>query len=64
MGHFNAPMVLGVLGAIEIGLEALRIPHGRGGLQAAVEYLGREVRPKRLTGPLRREEQPPLGAGH
>ena len=45
MGHVNAPMVLGVLGAIEMGLGALGIPHGRGGVQAAVEYLGREVRP-------------------
>jgi alanine-glyoxylate transaminase/serine-glyoxylate transaminase/serine-pyruvate transaminase len=45
MGHVNAPMVFGVLGAIEMALEALGIPHGRGGLQAAVEYLGREVRP-------------------
>jgi alanine-glyoxylate transaminase/serine-glyoxylate transaminase/serine-pyruvate transaminase len=45
MGHVNAPMVFGVLGAIEMALGALRIPHGRGGLQAAVEYLGREVRP-------------------
>jgi alanine-glyoxylate transaminase/serine-glyoxylate transaminase/serine-pyruvate transaminase len=45
MGHVNAPMVFGVLGAIEMGLEALSIPRGRSGLQAAVEYLGREVRP-------------------
>src|SRR5262249_13830664 len=45
MGHVNAPMVLGVLGAIEMAVEPLGIPHGRGGLQAAVEYLGREVRP-------------------
>src|SRR6267143_1868320 len=45
MGHVNAPMVFGVLGAIEMALGALGIPHGRGGLQAAVEYLGREVRP-------------------
>lgn len=45
MGHVNAPMALGVLGAIEMGLGALGIPHGRGGIQAAVEYLGREVRP-------------------
>jgi len=45
MGYVNAPMVLGVLGAIEMGLGALGIPHGRGGVQAAVEYLGREVRP-------------------
>jgi alanine-glyoxylate transaminase/serine-glyoxylate transaminase/serine-pyruvate transaminase len=43
MGHVNAPMVLGTLGAVEMGLMALGIPHGPGGLQAAVEYLGREV---------------------
>jgi alanine-glyoxylate transaminase / serine-glyoxylate transaminase / serine-pyruvate transaminase len=44
MGYVNAPMVLGTLGAVEIGLKALRIPHGGGGVQAAVDYLGREVR--------------------
>jgi alanine-glyoxylate transaminase / serine-glyoxylate transaminase / serine-pyruvate transaminase len=44
MGHVNAPMVIGILGAIEMGLAALAIPHGSGGVQAAVEYLGREVR--------------------
>ncbi len=45
MGHVNAPMVFGVLGAIEMALQALGIPHGKGGVQAAVEYLGGEVRP-------------------
>jgi len=45
MGHCNAPMVLGTLGAVEMGLKALGIPHGSGGVQAAVEYLGREVGP-------------------
>ncbi|HKD56631.1 MAG TPA: aminotransferase class V-fold PLP-dependent enzyme [Hyphomicrobiaceae bacterium] len=44
MGHTNAPMVLGTLGAVEMGLKALGIPHGSGGVQTAVEYLGREVR--------------------
>jgi alanine-glyoxylate transaminase/serine-glyoxylate transaminase/serine-pyruvate transaminase len=43
MGHCNAPMVLGTLGAVEMGLKALDIPHGAGGVQAAVDYLGREV---------------------
>lgn len=43
MGHVNAPMVLGTLGAVEMGLKALGIPHGSGGVQAAVEYLAREV---------------------
>jgi len=43
MGHVNAPMVIGTLGAVEMGLAALGIPHGAGGVQQAVEYLGREV---------------------
>src|SRR5262245_15548096 len=46
MGHVNAPMVFGVLGAIEMGLAALGIPHGSGGVQAAVDYLAQEVRPQ------------------
>jgi alanine-glyoxylate transaminase/serine-glyoxylate transaminase/serine-pyruvate transaminase len=43
MGHVNAPMVLGTLGAVEIGLEALRLPHGKGGSAAAIEYLAKAV---------------------
>src|SRR3984893_6094192 len=43
MGHVNAPMILGTLGVIEVGLNALAIPHGRGGLEAAVEWLGGRV---------------------
>jgi alanine-glyoxylate transaminase/serine-glyoxylate transaminase/serine-pyruvate transaminase len=43
MGHLNAPMVLGTLGVVEMGFKALAIPHGTGGVQAAVEYLGGEV---------------------
>jgi alanine-glyoxylate transaminase/serine-glyoxylate transaminase/serine-pyruvate transaminase len=45
MGHINAPMVLGILGVIELGLHALRIPHGQGGVQAAIEWLGETVNP-------------------
>ncbi|KRE15050.1 aminotransferase [Bosea sp. Root381] len=40
MGHVNAPMVLGALGAVEMALQALAVPHGSGGIAAAVEYLG------------------------
>jgi alanine-glyoxylate transaminase/serine-glyoxylate transaminase/serine-pyruvate transaminase len=43
MGHVNAPMVVGTLGVVEMALAALGIPHGTGGVQAAVDYLGREV---------------------
>jgi alanine-glyoxylate transaminase / serine-glyoxylate transaminase / serine-pyruvate transaminase len=44
MGHVNAPMILGILGVVEVGLEALQIPHRRGGVQAAIEWLGETVR--------------------
>jgi alanine-glyoxylate transaminase/serine-glyoxylate transaminase/serine-pyruvate transaminase len=44
MGHVNAPMLLGTLGALEIGLVALDIPHGSGGLQAATDWLGGALR--------------------
>ncbi len=45
MGHINAPMVLGTLGVIEMGLNALHVPHGKGGVQAAIEWLGESVKP-------------------
>jgi alanine-glyoxylate transaminase / serine-glyoxylate transaminase / serine-pyruvate transaminase len=45
MGHVNAPMILGTLGVIEVGLNALDIPHGRGGVEAAIEWLGESVSP-------------------
>ena len=44
MGHVNAPMVLGTLGVVETALGALGIPHGKGGVSAAAEWLGREVK--------------------
>ena len=43
MGHVNAPMILGTLGVVETGLTALKIPHGSGGVGAAIEYLGENV---------------------
>lgn len=43
MGHVNAPMILGTLGVIEVGLKALGIPHGKGGTEAAIEWLGESV---------------------
>ncbi len=44
MGHINAPMVLGALGVVETGLAALGVPHGRGGVQAAIDWLGETVK--------------------
>ncbi|MEZ5849143.1 MAG: aminotransferase class V-fold PLP-dependent enzyme [Hyphomicrobiaceae bacterium] len=43
MGHTNAPMVIGTLGAIEMALKGLAIPHGAGGVSAAIDYLAGEV---------------------
>jgi alanine-glyoxylate transaminase/serine-glyoxylate transaminase/serine-pyruvate transaminase len=43
MGHVNAPMMLGTLGVIEVGLQALGIPHGKGGVEAAINWLGSNV---------------------
>src|ERR1700748_523236 len=43
MGHINAPMILGTLGVIEVGLQALNIPHGKGGTEAAINGLGESV---------------------
>jgi alanine-glyoxylate transaminase / serine-glyoxylate transaminase / serine-pyruvate transaminase len=43
MGHVNAPMVLGTLGVVETGLKALGVPHGKGGVQAAIDWLARNV---------------------
>ncbi|MGI9407982.1 MAG: pyridoxal-phosphate-dependent aminotransferase family protein [Hyphomicrobiaceae bacterium] len=43
MGHVNAPMILGTLSVIEMGLGALGIPHEAGGVQAAISYLASQV---------------------
>lgn len=43
MGHVNAPAILGILGAVEVALVALRIPHGSGGVQAAIESMARAL---------------------
>src|SRR6478672_4949790 len=43
MGHVNAPMIFGTLSVVEMALAALNIPHGKGGAQAAVEFLAKAV---------------------
>ena len=44
MGHINAPMILGTLGVVEVALGALGIPHGKGGAQAAIDWLSEQVK--------------------
>jgi alanine-glyoxylate transaminase/serine-glyoxylate transaminase/serine-pyruvate transaminase len=43
LGDVNEAMVLGALAAIEISLELAGVPHGRGGVQSAMEYLAAEA---------------------
>lgn len=39
MGHVNAHMVMGVLGAMQAGMLALDVPHGSGALEAAARVM-------------------------
>jgi alanine-glyoxylate transaminase / serine-glyoxylate transaminase / serine-pyruvate transaminase len=39
LGHFNEPMLLGTLGAVEAGLVAAGVPFTRGGVEAAIDHL-------------------------
>ena len=45
MGHLNAPMIMGTLSGVEIGMQAIGLPHGKGGAQAAIDWLGSSVAP-------------------
>jgi alanine-glyoxylate transaminase/serine-glyoxylate transaminase/serine-pyruvate transaminase len=38
LGDLNEPMVLGTLGAVEMSLKLNGVPHGRGGVDAAMAY--------------------------
>jgi len=39
MGDLNEPMILGSLAAVEMALDIVGVPHGKGGLAAAMDYL-------------------------
>ena len=39
LGDLNEPMVLGTLGAVEMSMRINGVPHGRGGVEAAMDYL-------------------------
>jgi alanine-glyoxylate transaminase/serine-glyoxylate transaminase/serine-pyruvate transaminase len=39
MGDLNEPMILGALAAVEMSLELTGVPHGKGGVAAAMDYL-------------------------
>ena len=50
MGWVNEPMVLGALGAVEMALQACGVPHGKGGVTAAVDSLAAARFPKTIGG--------------
>ena len=39
LGDLNEPMVLGTLGSVEMALRINGVPHGKGGVDAAMDYL-------------------------
>ncbi|MEO0363641.1 MAG: aminotransferase class V-fold PLP-dependent enzyme, partial [Pseudomonadota bacterium] len=43
MGHVNAPMILGALGATELALGHIGAPHGKGGVEAAIKAMASGV---------------------
>lgn len=43
LGDLNEPMLLGALTAVEMALRIEHIPHGRGGVEAAMAYLSGEA---------------------
>jgi hypothetical protein len=56
MGDLNEPMLLGALGAIELALADAGVPHVRGGVEAAMEWL----RTPAASGPTRAQLPPQL----
>ena len=39
LGDLNEPMILGTLGAVEMSLRVNGVPHGKGGVDAAMDWL-------------------------
>ena len=39
LGDLNEPMILGTLGAVEMSLRINNVPHGKGGVDAAMDWL-------------------------
>ena len=47
LGDFNDLTLLGTLGGVEMGLELAGVPHRKGGVQAAIDYLAQAAAPGR-----------------
>jgi alanine-glyoxylate transaminase/serine-glyoxylate transaminase/serine-pyruvate transaminase len=44
LGHFNDLMLAGTLSGVEMGLELAGVPHRKGGVAAALDYLTERAR--------------------
>ena len=49
LGDLNDLTLLGTLAGVEMGLECARVPHRKGGLRAAMDYLEAALRPSSVT---------------
>jgi alanine-glyoxylate transaminase/serine-glyoxylate transaminase/serine-pyruvate transaminase len=49
LGDLNDLTLLGTLAGVEMGLECARVPHRKGGLRAAMDYLEAALRPSPIT---------------
>lgn len=49
LGDLNEPMILGTLAAVEMALQVAGIPHAKGGVDAAMEYLAATPEPAALA---------------
>jgi alanine-glyoxylate transaminase/serine-glyoxylate transaminase/serine-pyruvate transaminase len=43
LGYFNDLMLCGTLAGVEMGLEVAGVPHRKGGIQAATDYLAQSA---------------------
>jgi alanine-glyoxylate transaminase/serine-glyoxylate transaminase/serine-pyruvate transaminase len=49
LGDLNDLTLLGTLAGVEMGLECARVPHRKGGVRAAMDYLEAALRPSPVT---------------
>jgi alanine-glyoxylate transaminase/serine-glyoxylate transaminase/serine-pyruvate transaminase len=58
LGHFNDLMLCGTLAGVEMGLSLAGVPHRKGGVQAALDYLAEASKPPAEGAGPRRESAP------
>jgi alanine-glyoxylate transaminase/serine-glyoxylate transaminase/serine-pyruvate transaminase len=63
LGHFNELMLCGTLAGVEMGLAASGVPHRKGGVQAALDYLAGKPEAK-VADSQQRAAEPTMTAHH